>query len=76
MLVISNEDQPGVIGEVGTILGRHRINIAGFSLGRGRSGAIGVVNLDTGQPDGNVEAAVRELRDVAAIRRVCLVRLT
>ena len=76
MLVISNEDQPGVIGEVGTILGRHRINIAGFSLGRGRSGAIGVVNLDTGQRDENVEAAVRELRDVAAIRRVCLVRLT
>ena len=75
MLVVSNEDQPGVIGEVGTILGRHRINIAGFSLGRARGGAIGVVNLDVGQHDEQLEAAVRELRGVAAIRRVCLVRL-
>ena len=76
LLVINNEDQPGVIGEVGTILGRHRINIASFSLGRGRSGqAIGVVNLDTAPDDANLEAAVKELRKVPAIRRVCVVRL-
>ncbi len=75
MLVINNEDQPGVIGEVGTILGRHGINIAGFSLGRGRAGALGVVNLDAGQRDEGVDAAVKDLRRVAAIRRVCVVRL-
>ena len=75
MLIINNEDQPGVIGDVGTILGRHRINIAGFSLGRGRSGALGVVNLDPGQTEGDVDSAVKELRKVPAIRRVCLVRL-
>src|SRR5205823_8179147 len=28
MLIIGNDDQPGVIGEVGTILGRHKVNIA------------------------------------------------
>ena len=33
MLVITNEDQPGVIGEVGTLLGRHGVNIASFALG-------------------------------------------
>lgn len=75
MLVINNEDQPGVIGEVGTILGRHGINIAGFSLGRGRGGALGVVNLDAGQREEDVDAAVKELRGVPAIRRVCVVRL-
>jgi D-3-phosphoglycerate dehydrogenase len=75
MLVINNEDQPGVIGEVGTILGRHGINIAGFSLGRGPGGAVGVVNLDADQRDEHVDAALRELRGVPAIRRVCLVRL-
>src|SRR6185369_6990939 len=32
MLIIANDDQPGVIGEVGTILGRHRVNIANFAL--------------------------------------------
>ena len=34
MLIIANDDQPGVIGEVGTILGRHGVNIASFALGR------------------------------------------
>jgi D-3-phosphoglycerate dehydrogenase len=74
LLVISNEDQPGVIGEVGTILGRHGINIASFALGRGRGGAVGVVNLDPEQEQDFTEA-VEELRGVAGIRRVCLVRL-
>ncbi len=39
---------PGVIGEVGTILGRHGVNIANFALGRGETGAVGVVNVDEG----------------------------
>ena len=35
LLVLSNDDRPGVIGDVGTILGRHGVNIANFALGRG-----------------------------------------
>jgi D-3-phosphoglycerate dehydrogenase len=31
---LKNQDVPGVIGYVGTVLGRNRINIANFSLGR------------------------------------------
>ena len=80
MLVISNDDQPGVIGEVGTILGRHGINIASFALGRSRGGApgqaTGVVNLDARQRDDSLNAAVNELRDVPAIRRVTVVRVS
>ena len=34
VVVIRNDDKPGVIGEVGTILGRHGINIGAFALGR------------------------------------------
>ena len=30
----ANDDRPGVIGEVGTVLGRHGVNIASFALGR------------------------------------------
>ncbi|MEO6212011.1 MAG: phosphoglycerate dehydrogenase [Vicinamibacterales bacterium] len=75
LLVIRNEDQPGVIGDVGTILGRHALNIASFSLGRGRGGAIGVVNLDVRQRDASIERAVEELRAVPAVRQVCVVRL-
>ena len=74
LLVINNEDQPGVIGEVGTILGRHGLNIASFALGRGRGGAVGVVSLDVdGERD--LTAAIEELRAVPAIRKVCVVRL-
>ena len=75
LLVIHNEDRPGVIGEVGTILGRHAINIASFSLGRGPAGAIGVVKIE---PRGDAESiglALKELREVPALRQVCLAHL-
>ena len=70
MLMIANDDQPGVIGEVGTILGRHGVNIANFALGRGDNGAIGVVNVDEDAGDAATRsiAAVDELRRVPAIR--------
>ena len=51
MLLMMNNDQPGVIGAVGTILGRHQINIASFALGRTADGAVGVVNVD--DPNGS-----------------------
>jgi D-3-phosphoglycerate dehydrogenase len=76
MLMIANDDQPGVIGEVGTILGRHRVNIANFALGRGASGAIGVVNVDEdAETREALDRAVHELRKVPAIRTAWVVRL-
>jgi D-3-phosphoglycerate dehydrogenase len=47
-LFIRNNDQPGVIGQVGTILGGNKINIANFALGRCEHNhhAVGVVNVD------------------------------
>ena len=51
----TNEDQPGVIGEVGTILGRHGVNIANFALGRGTGGAVGVVNIDVPQAENGTD---------------------
>jgi D-3-phosphoglycerate dehydrogenase len=34
LIYMKNQDVPGVIGHVGTVLGRNRVNIANFSLGR------------------------------------------
>ncbi len=34
LIFMKNQDVPGVIGYVGTVLGRNKINIANFSLGR------------------------------------------
>ena len=60
MIVMRNHDQPGVIGEVGGILGRHGINIATFALGRGPGGAIGVVTVDEGDGDTRKASVVTE----------------
>jgi len=47
MLVIRNEDRPGVIGNLGMVLARHNINIARFQLGRRGGKAVCIVNVDT-----------------------------
>ncbi|MCL4491227.1 MAG: ACT domain-containing protein, partial [Nitrospirae bacterium] len=43
-----NNDKPGVIGNIGTILGKNSINIARMHFGREKAGgrAISVVNID------------------------------
>jgi D-3-phosphoglycerate dehydrogenase len=52
MLVFANQDIPGVIGRIGTILGNAQINIAGFRLGRLEPNGIAVcvVNVDAAIP--------------------------
>lgn len=48
MLYITNEDKPGFIGALGTLLGDAKINIATFNLGRQQEGgdAIALVEVD------------------------------
>jgi D-3-phosphoglycerate dehydrogenase len=52
MLVFSNQDTPGVIGRIGTILGNNQINIAGMQLGRValHGMAVAVLNVDSPIP--------------------------
>jgi D-3-phosphoglycerate dehydrogenase len=76
ILMIANDDQPGVIGEVGTILGRHRVNIASFALGRSEAGAVGVVNVDADKsPHEALDAAMEAIRHVPAVREAWVIRL-
>jgi D-3-phosphoglycerate dehydrogenase len=53
MLVARNQDKPGVIGFIGTVLGEHGINIAGMFNARETIGgqALTVYNLDEAVPD-------------------------
>jgi D-3-phosphoglycerate dehydrogenase len=72
-IIIKNNDQPGVIGSVGTTLGRHGVNIATFALGRSDQGAIGVVGVDD---TGNIgEAVLRDLRGLPGVKSAEVVRL-
>jgi D-3-phosphoglycerate dehydrogenase len=79
LIYMRNQDVPGVIGKVGTILGKHGINIANFSLGRHGGeehagvprAAIAVVQVDGSVP----EAVVGELRGIPAIQQAMAIRL-
>lgn len=75
MLVSMHIDQPGMIGQVGTILGRHDVNIAGMHVGRERPrpGGLSVMVLAL---DGPIPPQVlEELRRVGGIKTAQLVEL-
>ena len=80
LVVIRNNDVPGVIGRIGTVLGEAQMNIANFALGRRRGGdgaetrAVAVVQLDRPE-SGALRSAVEQLRAVEAIRSVRVVEL-
>ncbi len=57
MLYVINDDRPGFIGALGTILGRHGVNIATFHLGRSEKGGYAVALIAVDQP---IEDAVLE----------------
>jgi D-3-phosphoglycerate dehydrogenase len=65
MLYVVNEDRPGFIGKLGTVLGDARINIASFTLGRSAPGedAICLVEVDGDVPEWAL-ATITELPQV------------
>lgn len=71
MMVIHNIDEPGVIGHIGTTLGRHGINIARFQLGRREDRAVCLVNIDTPAED----SVLKELQSLPIILSVKQVHL-
>ncbi len=78
LLVLRNQDVPGVIGRIGTILGEHRVNIANFALGRtGRDPRVPEgTALAVVQVDGEItDAVLRALRRIEAISEVRMVSL-
>ena len=76
LLVCRNLDVPGVIGQIGTMLGEKGVNIANFALGRERSGPKPVKALSVVQVDAPVSAAVLEaLMSIEALLEARLVKL-
>ena len=65
MLVVSNNDTPGMVGLVGTILGDGGINIKELDLGTGPSGDAALMVLSTSTPV--PAAAVEQLRSQPGI---------
>jgi D-3-phosphoglycerate dehydrogenase / 2-oxoglutarate reductase len=73
VLVMSNDDVPGVIGKVGTLLGSRGINIAEWRLGRDAPGgrALSFINLDNEVPDAVLDE-LKALPGIAEARVVIL----
>jgi len=75
ILYISNRDEPGVIGQVGTALGKLGVNIATFTLGRRHAergaDAVSLIRLDGEVPP----AMLAAIRAIPAITGAKLLRL-
>jgi D-3-phosphoglycerate dehydrogenase len=70
-VVVSNLDAPGVVGSIGTLLGKHGINIARLSLGREGRQALAIVQVDE-----RVSPEVLSgLRNVASVQKVSDVKV-
>jgi D-3-phosphoglycerate dehydrogenase / 2-oxoglutarate reductase len=69
LFIMRNVDRPGVVGWIGTIMGKHEINIAGMSLSRDKEGgkALTVVNLDSA-PSESVLAEIRADKDILDVK--------
>jgi len=69
MMYIVNEDAPGFIGRIGTLLGENGINIGTFNLGRRETGGEAVLLLSVDSPVANtVLEAARKLPGVKTVK--------
>lgn len=73
MLICTNLDRPGMIGQVGTMLGREDVNISFMQVGRDRplGYAVMAIGLDDAPPEGLLD----EIQNVEDIYSVQLVKV-
>jgi len=73
LLLLENHDVPGIVGQIGTVLGAHAVNIANMSLSRDHRGGevLTVLNLDS-VPD---ETIIESILANPNIRSAKVVRL-
>lgn len=73
VLLLRNTDRPGIVGYLGTLLARHKVNIASMSLSRDIVGgqALAVLNLDSVPPPEVLE----EIQNDPDISNVKVVKL-
>ncbi|MBL7081020.1 MAG: phosphoglycerate dehydrogenase [Candidatus Omnitrophica bacterium] len=73
LVVMKNQDLPGIIGRIGTLLGKHDINIAAMTFGRKIRGgeAISILNVDSPvSPD-----LMNEIRKIEFVLAAKLIKL-
>jgi D-3-phosphoglycerate dehydrogenase len=73
LLVLRNQDVPGVIGRVGTILAADKVNIGAWRMGRREPGgeALSFISLDN-SPSNETLSALEDVEAVVALKMVTL----
>jgi D-3-phosphoglycerate dehydrogenase len=73
VLLLNNKDRPGIVGYLGTLLAKHKVNIASMSLSRDTVGgfALTALNLDSVPPS----EVLDEIRKDPDISNVAVVKL-
>lgn len=73
ILVLRNHDRPGVVGNLGSLLGKNQLNISRMQLGLNPRSqeAVSFVNIDSGASDA-VLAEIARLPNVISVRQVRL----
>ncbi|MBM3836143.1 MAG: phosphoglycerate dehydrogenase [Verrucomicrobia bacterium] len=73
LFLMNNRDRPGIVGYIGTLMGKHQVNIASMSLSRDDVGgkALTVLNLDSVPP----ETVLDEIQSDPDISNVRVVKL-
>jgi len=72
-LVMISQDEPGVMGLVGTMLGEHNVNIAHWHMGREEQGGkqVSIINIDSPAGEAILEA-IANLPSVIHLEQVSL----
>ena len=73
LLLLYNNDKPGVIGNIGTLLGKNHINIARMHFGRERQGgmAISVVSIDA-HASPQIIDQIKKLPNILSVKQISL----
>ena len=71
MLIVDNKDVPGVVGTIGTTLGKYGVNIAEMSFDRDRKTgkAISLLNVDSEIPK-EVLRKLKKAKDILDVKQV------
>jgi D-3-phosphoglycerate dehydrogenase len=73
LLLIYNNDKPGVIGNIGMLMGKNNINIARMHFGRESAGgmAISVVSIDSAPTPALIEE-IKRLPNILSVKQISL----
>jgi len=73
LMLLNNKDRPGIVGYLGTLLGKHKVNIASMSLGRDAVGgnALTVLTLDSAPPQALLDELQKD-HDISNVKVVML----